>query len=70
VAADVRTALLAQVQAMYGHAVYLTTAVGAFARTAAQDGNHAVSGEFSRLAIVLGEFRNGLASLSFFRGGG
>jgi hypothetical protein len=37
VAADVRAALLAQVQAMYGHAVNLTAAVEAFARTAAQE---------------------------------
>jgi hypothetical protein len=41
--------------------LWLTAAIEAYAGTAAQDGNHAFNTEFSRLAIVFGEFRNGLA---------
>jgi len=69
VAADDRAALLSVVRSMYDDVPDIIAALEAEARTSAQDLDHVAHSVFSRVATVFGEFRAGLASVSFFRGG-
>jgi hypothetical protein len=56
-------ALMASVAAMHESTSKFIVAIESHARSAAQAADHAAHTDFSRLATVFGEFRNGLAGI-------
>lgn len=63
VAADDRAALLSVVKSMYDDVPGIIAALEGEARASAQDRDHARHSLFARVAMVFGEFRNGLATI-------
>lgn len=55
--------LMASIQAMYDSSSQFIAEIERYGRTAAQDGDQQNHTDFSRLATVFGEFRNGLATI-------